>query len=75
MPSLSIQQEIDAYYLADPTHQRAAESSGLPLNRFTGVAGASFGASHGESMGLEGVEKRVESVSSVADSVNPLRGF
>lgn len=30
---------------------------------FTGVAGASFGVSHGEWMGLEEVEKRVESVS------------
>lgn len=29
---------------------------------FTGIAGTSFGASHGESMGLEEVEIRVESV-------------
>lgn len=30
---------------------------------FAGTAGASFGASHGESMGVEGSKKRVESAS------------
>jgi len=30
---------------------------------FIGIAGASFGASHGRSMGLEGIEKWMESVS------------
>lgn len=42
---------------------RVCRLSAVCFNWFTGIAGASFGASHGESMGLEGGEKRMESVS------------
>ena len=52
----SIREDKTALYIAPPL-------STVCFDSLTGIAGASFGASHGESMGLEGVEKWVESVS------------
>jgi hypothetical protein len=54
-----VKREIETVW----TRAYCASAFDRVLQWFTGITGASFGASYGESMGLEGVEKQVESAS------------